>query len=182
MKVYTKSGDDGTTSLFSGGRVTKDHDRIEAYGTIDELNSILGALLCEPLSEGVVKRLRAVQDSLFSVGGALADPEEAMAQDEASWRPAVLEEWIDEMEEDLPPLKSFILPGGSRPAAMAHMARTVCRRAERRVMVVSRSDIGVGEGILPFLNRLSDVLFVLARYINARMGIADPQWKAKQPS
>ena len=178
MKVYTRSGDDGTTSLYSGGRVGKDDDRIEAYGTLDELNAVLGALLCEPLPDGVPPRLRAVQDALFSIGGSLADPEEAFPQDPESWNSGVLESWIDEMEEGLPPLKNFILPGGSRGAALAHLARTVCRRAERRVLAVSRGG-GVRDGILPYLNRLSDALFVVARFVNARMGISDPEWTAE---
>lgn len=176
MKIYTRTGDSGETSLFSGGRVPKDHLRVEAYGTVDELNSLLGLLLCEPLPDSVEQRLRVVQESLFSIGGTLADPAGKFPHDPAAWDPAPIETWIDDMESELQPLDRFILPGGSRAAALAHVARTVCRRAERRVLAVTSGAPGVPEGLLPYLNRLSDALFVLARFANARLGIADPEW------
>ena len=172
-KVYTRTGDRGQTSLFSGGRVAKDHQRIEAYGSLDELNAVLGVLLVEPLPDGVVERLRSVQDVLFTLGSVLADSAGQLTVDSAAWDPGPLEEWIDEMDSELEPLRAFIVPGGSRAAALAHLARTVCRRAERRTIVL---DGDIPEGVLAYLNRLSDALFVLARSINARLGIIDPTW------
>lgn len=174
MKVYTKTGDGGETSLFSGGRVGKDHPRIEAYGTIDELNSVLGLLLTEPVPDEVEERLVVVQSSLFSIGAALADPESKLTPDEAAWSVEPLESWIDAMDLSLDELRAFILPGGCRGAALAHVARTVCRRAERRVLSIEE----IHPGIVPYLNRLSDALFVLSRFLNARLGIADPEWRS----
>jgi cob(I)alamin adenosyltransferase len=134
MKIYTKTGDGGTTALLSGGRVGKNHPRLDSYGTLDELNSVIGLLRCEPLPDGVDAHLEAIQRALFSVGAALADPEGRYTQGtDSTWEVAPLEQWIDAMEEELPKLKRFILPGGSRAAALAHQARTVCRRGERRV-------------------------------------------------
>lgn len=176
MKIYTRTGDAGETSLYSGGRVAKDHARVEAYGTVDELNAMLGLLLTEPLPAGVGDQLRAVQEALFAVGGALADPVGKLSHAPGAWSSAPLERWIDAMETELAPLQRFILPGGSRAAALAHLARTVCRRAERRVRGLLGGEFGVPEGLLPFLNRLSDALFVLARFVNARLGVADPEW------
>ena len=175
VKIYTKTGDQGETSLFSGGRVGKDHPRIEAYGTIDELNSVLGVLSTEPLPDEVAHRLQMVQSGLFSIGSSLADPESKQTPDESDWAVEPLEGWIDVMEESLDELRAFILPGGCRGAALAHVARTVCRRAERRVLSIGE----VHPGIVPYLNRLSDALFVLARFLNARVGIADPEWRPR---
>jgi len=175
MKVYTKTGDEGETSLLSGGRVGKDHPRIEAYGTIDELNSVLGLLATESLPDGIVERLQGVQSALFSIGSSLADPESKQTPDESDWAVEPLEGWIDAMEESLDELRAFILPGGCRGAALAHVARTVCRRAERRVLSIGE----VHPGIVPYLNRLSDALFVLARFLNARVGIAEDEWRPR---
>lgn len=175
MKVYTKTGDGGETSLFSGGRVAKDDPRIEAYGTIDELNSVLGLLAAEPMPNGACERLQAVQSALFSIGSSLADPEVKLNVETSSWAAEPLEEWIDLMDGSLEDLRAFILPGGSREAALAHVARTVCRRAERRVLAVE----GVASGIVPYLNRLSDTLFVFARFLNAHRGIEDPEWRPR---
>jgi cob(I)alamin adenosyltransferase len=174
MKVYTKTGDGGVTSLYSGGRVGKEHPRIEAYGTVDELNSLLGLLAVESLPDGVRDRLVEVQSVLFSIGASLADQEARLDSEPAAWRTEPLEQWIDEMDAELDDLDAFILPGGSRPAALAHVARTVCRRAERRVLSV----FPVHPGIVPYLNRLSDALFVAARRINAELGVADPRWRS----
>lgn len=174
MKVYTKTGDGGVTSLYSGGRVGKDHPRIEAYGTVDELNSLIGLLSTEPLPDGFGDRLVEIQSVLFAIGASLADPEAKLETDAVAWQTGPLEQWIDAMDAELDPLDAFILPGGSRPAAMAHVARTVCRRAERRVLSVAP----VEPGIVPYLNRLSDALFVAARRINAGLGIADPKWRS----
>jgi len=173
MKIYTKTGDSGKTSLYSGGRIGKDHPRIEAYGTVDELNSVLGLLSTEPMPGGVVERIRSVQSVLFSIGSSLADPESTLPPETREWSTQPLEEWIDAMDESLDELRAFVLPGGSRVAGLAHVARTVCRRAERRVLSID----GVDPEIIPYLNRLSDVLFVLARYLNANLGIVDPQWR-----
>ena len=175
MKVYTKTGDAGETSLFSGGRVAKDDPRIEAYGTVDELNSVLGLLSAEPLPDEVIARIRAVQSALFSIGSSLADPEAKLKQDVSAWAAGSLEVWIDAMDETLDELRAFILPGGSRAAALAQVARTVCRRAERRVLPIEN----VHPGIVSYLNRLSDALFVLGRFLNARLGIADPEWRPR---
>lgn len=175
MKVYTKTGDTGETSLFSGGRVGKEHPRIEAYGTVDELNSVLGLLSAEPLPDDVIARIRAVQSALFSIGSSLADPEAKLKQDVSAWAAGSLEVWIDAMDETLDELRAFILPGGCRAAALAQVARTVCRRAERRVLPIEN----VHPGIVSYLNRLSDALFVLGRFLNARLGIADPEWRPR---
>lgn len=177
MKIYTKTGDDGTTSLFSGGRVEKDHSRLEANGTLDELNAVLGLLVCEPLPEECLGWIRAIQGALFSMGGAIADADSGEVSTCLPISSGDLEGWIDRMDEDLPELKAFIVPGGSRPAALAHVARTVCRRAERRVRTLEIQGEGFPEDVLPFLNRLSDVFFVLARFVNHTMGISDPGWR-----
>jgi cob(I)alamin adenosyltransferase len=172
MKVYTKTGDTGSTSLFSGGRVGKDHPRIEAYGTVDELNSVLGLLLTTPLPDSAAQQLRVVQSSLFAIGSVLADADGTLESDPSAWATEPVELWIDVMDSELDELRAFILPGGSQGAALAHLARTVCRRAERRVLAIE----DIAPGIVGYLNRLSDAFFVLARSINARLGIADPEW------
>jgi cob(I)alamin adenosyltransferase len=179
VKIYTRTGDAGQTSLLSGGRVGKDHGRIEAYGTLDEVSAVLGLLYSEPLPADAVERLQTVQESLLAIGAVLADAEGRFEADEAAWDPAPLEGWIDAMDAGLPPLKAFILPGGCRGAALAHVARTVCRRAERRVKTLSDRSETVPPGVLPYLNRLSDALFVLARHLNARLGISDPEWRPR---
>lgn len=176
MKVYTRKGDTGETSLLSGDRVRKEDARVEAYGTVDELGSLLGLLRCEPLPEDVADRLVVIQEALFSVGAALADPEGRVEHDSSVWDAAPLEGWIDAMDGELEPLKSFILPGGSRAAAVSHVARAVCRRAERRVGALVGDAGGVPEGLLAYLNRLSDALFTLSRYLNARSGIPETEW------
>jgi cob(I)alamin adenosyltransferase len=170
MKIYTRSGDLGQTSLLSGGRVAKDDARVEAYGCLDELSSVIGLLRTEPLPEGVDSRLNQVQECMLALGAVLADREGGHQHSPAVWDVEPMEQWIDEMDQELEPLREFILPGGSRGAALAHMARVVCRRAERRVLTVSGMEGGVAEGVLPYLNRLSDALFTLARLINYRLG------------
>ena len=177
VKIYTRTGDGGETSLYSGGRVGKDHPVVEAYGSLDELNAVLGLLLCEPLPSGVESQLTGIQDTLFEIGSALADPHRRSDFDPGVWATAPLERWIDEMDVELEPLTAFILPGGCRAAALAHLARTVCRRAERRVRAVSSAE--QPEGVLPYLNRLSDLLFVLARWLNNRFGIIEHRWKGR---
>ena len=180
MKVYTRKGDAGETSLLSGGRVRKEDARVEAYGTVDELVSLLGLLRCEPLPDGVEERLVAIQEALFAVGAALADPEGRMEHDPSAWNVPLLEEWIDAMDREIEPLTAFILPGGSRAAALAHVARTVCRRAERRVGALVGDAGGVPKGIHASLNRLSDTLFTLSRFVNANSGISETEWHAKR--
>ncbi len=177
MKVYTRTGDGGETSLLSGGRVRKEDARVDAYGTIDELSSMLGVLRSEPLPDEVYERVVAIQESLFAVGAALADPEGMMSHDVGDWSAEVLEDWIDVMDAELEPLRSFILPGGCRAAAVTHVARTVCRRAERRVGELVGAGALVPDGLLAYLNRLSDSLFTLARLLNARSGIAETAWR-----
>lgn len=176
VKVYTKTGDGGETSLFSGGRVRKSHSRVEAYGAVDELGSVLGFLVTELPDASAKAQLVAVQTSLMAIGSALADPEARTASDRSSWDPARLEAWIDEMSAELPPLRAFVLPGGSRAGAASHVARTVCRRAERRVEEIRTGDGRVPDGVLAYLNRLSDALFVLARLQNQRQGVDSPEW------
>ncbi len=176
MKIYTKTGDAGETSLLSGGRVAKNDARVEAYGTLDELNAVLGLLAVEPLPEGTEERLARIQAVLFELGSALADPEGRLGHHRQAWETGELEGWIDAMDAELPPLQAFILPGGSRAAALAHLARTVCRRAERRILALDPDAGAVPPGVVPYVNRLSDTLFVLARHLNARLGIPDPEW------
>lgn len=176
MKIYTKTGDGGETSLLSGGRVAKDHPRIATYGTLDELNSLIGLLLTEPIPDAAANQLAAIQNSLFSMGAALADADSRLPRDPAEWAVDPIERWIDRMDGELEPLTSFILPGGCRAAAMAHVARTVCRRAERRAVIASRASGALPSGVLEYLNRLSDALFVLARWLNAQIGVSDRTW------
>ena len=175
MKVYTRKGDDGTTALADGSRVAKSAARVAAYGDVDELNAMLGLVRAEVGGERENDRLSRVQSVLFEVGAFLANPTGAFAlpQDarDASW----LEAWIDSMEEDLPPLRHFVLPAGTRAAAASHAARTVCRRAERQVVAASGDDPHVKE-VVPLLNRLSDTLFVLARWLNHSAGVPDTPW------
>jgi len=176
VRIYTRTGDDGTTGLFGGARVPKDDPRVEAYGAVDELNAVIGLLRTEPLPPGADGELEAVQRALLAIGARLADPggrQEAPGPD-----PGRLERWIDAMEEELPPLRAFVLPGGCRAAAVAHLARTVCRRAERRALAVARED-GRAAAVLPYLNRLSDALFVLARRTNREVGAGDVVWDAE---
>lgn len=177
VKIYTKTGDSGSTSLGSGGRVPKSHPRVEAYGTVDELSSVLGLLRTEPLPDDVGERTLQVQEVLLAVGAVLADPKGRFAHEPAVWSEEPLERWIDQMEAELESLRSFIIPGGCRAAALAHVARATCRRAERRVQAVADAD-GVSQGVLPYLNRLSDTLFVLARFLNSRLGVADVPWRS----
>ena len=176
MKVYTRTGDGGETSLFLGGRVRKDDLRVEAYGTVDELSSLVGLLRYESVPDDVAQHLVDVQRSLFAVGSALADSEGRTGHESQSWQVERLESWIDAMDSELPELRAFILPGGSRGAAVAHVARAVCRRAERRVTTLSATEAGAPEGVLRYLNRLSDALFTLARFLNARSGISEAEW------
>ena len=180
-KIYTKGGDNGETGLFGGKRVPKSSIRIEAYGTIDELNSFIGLAITEVKSEDVRKLLQKIQNQLFTVGADLAAPENEVKEKLTILRVPKeffehTEKEIDKYETQLKPLQNFILPGGSKPAALLNICRTVCRRAERRVVALSdTAEIGVN--IIIFLNRLSDLFFVLARYENMISGIPDVIWK-----
>jgi cob(I)alamin adenosyltransferase len=182
MKIYTKKGDQGLTSLIGGTKVPKSHLRIECYGTVDELNSCLGALRAAKISDkGARATLAVIQERLFVVGSRLAcDPARAKMDlpgiEEAD--AVLLEKEIDRMTAKLPELKSFILPGGSPAAAMCHMARCVCRRAERLVVALSAQD-EVDALIIVYLNRLSDYLFVLSRKINKDKRYAEIVWKPR---
>ena len=179
MKVYTRKGDTGKTSLLTGGRVRKDDPRVEAYGTIDELGSLLGLLRCEPLPDGVEARLIEIQGVLFSIGAVLADPEGRVEHAPSVWNAETLESWIDAMDEELEPLTAFILAGGSCAASISHVAGTVCRRAERRVGTLAEDALGLPEGLQAYLNRLSDALFTLSRFVNARSGTPETEWRLR---
>ncbi len=179
MKIYTRTGDEGTTGLFGGGRVSKDDARIEAYGTVDELNATIGMVRSIGIEQPMDDQLRQIQHELFSLGAELATPD-AERHDLrviGSHHIGRLEQWIDQYESTLPPLKQFILPAGTSAATTMHLARSVCRRAERRVVtlaVVSRDSLA--EALVIYLNRLSDLLFVLSRAVNATAGVGDVGW------
>ena len=180
MKIYTKTGDKGDTSLFGGQRVPKDALRIEAYGTVDELNSLLGVARADNTGSLVDKVLGHVQSELFDLGADLATPRSNHKKQIKRIEPRdahALEKYIDSLETHLKPLRAFVLPGGSPVAARLHFARTVCRRAERVVVRLSRNE-DIGKGITVYLNRLSDLLFVLARYANHVAGVAETKWKS----
>ncbi|MGV3580817.1 MAG: cob(I)yrinic acid a,c-diamide adenosyltransferase [Methylophilus sp.] len=171
-KIYTRTGDAGTTGLGDGTRVDKDSLRVHAMGEVDELNSIIGILLTEPVSEQVRMCLTQVQHDLFDLGGEICMPGHSLVNAE---RVTALEKRLDEWNETLSPLKEFILPGGSRSAAYCHLARTVCRRAERAMHGLSKQET-ITEVSLQYLNRLSDLLFVLCRILNQEAGVADVLW------
>lgn len=176
-KLYTKTGDDGTTGLGDGSRTTKDSARIEAVGTIDELNSWIGLLLAElPVDEQLIEPLTDIQHRLFDLGGELAVPGFQLIQAEMV---SDLEALCDQLNEKLPPLKEFILPGGSKAAGLCHMARAVARRAERIIVTLSKEET-VGDDLKRYINRLSDVLFVMARQLARRDGGQEVFWKSKR--
>jgi cob(I)alamin adenosyltransferase len=181
MKIYTKTGDTGDTGLFGGGRVRKDHPRTTAYGDVDELSSAIGLARATAPVELFDDLLAGVQRDLFAIGGRLATPEPdkvAKAMEKAVLPPeraASFERLMDEAEAELPPLRAFVLPGGTPKAAALHLARTVCRRAERSAVHLAGED-EVPPEILVYLNRLSDFLFTLARLANHRAGAPDLTW------
>lgn len=184
MKIYTRTGDRGETGLFGGGRVRKDAPRVEAYGAVDELNAVLGWATALMTDTDARTWLESVQPDLFTIGAHLATPPtpegrrrpELPALEQA--RVGEMEAWIDALDPELPPLKAFILPGGSPGGAALHLARTVCRRAERRVVALG-VDEEVPEHVVVYLNRLSDLLFVLARLENHRAGVAERPWRPR---
>lgn len=177
MKIYTKSGDKGETSLFGGSRISKDHMRIEAYGTIDELNSFLGFCIEKVKNHTEVELLKKIQIKLFDIGSILASPKDSSyALPEISEKDiSSLETSIDEMNESLPPLKHFILPGGSEAIASTHLCRTVCRRAERRIVSVA-DDVKDAALIIKYINRLSDYFFIFGRYVGFKQSIEEIKW------
>ncbi|RZK48569.1 MAG: cob(I)yrinic acid a,c-diamide adenosyltransferase [Pedobacter sp.] len=178
MKIYTKTGDSGKTSLIGGTRVSKHHLRIEAYGTIDELNSYIGLITSQAISDQNKKFLKEIQDRLFTIGAALAsDPEKSKMKipDLLDADILQLETAIDEMNVGLPELKNFILPGGNIIVSFCHLARCVCRRAERLAVGLQEESF-VDEKILRYLNRLSDYLFVLSRHFNYAAGLPENTW------
>lgn len=179
MKIYTKTGDKGQSSLYGGKRVDKDSVRLEAYGTIDELNSVLGLVLSYTDKPDLINNLRSIQSDLFKLGSELATPEgqtiagfNLLEGNRIEW----LEQEMDKMSEQLPPLKSFILPSGNFLSSHLHLARTICRRAERRVVTLSKQENTRPETII-YLNRLADYLFILARFTNQQAGLTDIPWQ-----
>ncbi len=178
MKIYTKTGDKGETSLFGGRRVPKHHARVEAYGTIDELNAALGVAVSAGAREPINQWLRAAQQDLFHLGSDLATPLDAKSdwvirikESQVSW----LEDAIDRMTAQLEPLRNFILPGGTPVAAQLHVARTICRRAERQIVALQETS-AINECAIIYINRLSDWLFTLARYENALARESEQKW------
>jgi cob(I)alamin adenosyltransferase len=179
LKIYTKTGDSGETSFFDNTRVSKADDRVDAYGEVDELNACIGAARAAGAVGDLAEALDAIQEDLFALGSRLADPSSRVAGrvTKAMITPASverLEQLIDRLDAEVPPLRKFILPGGSPAGAWLHVSRTVCRRAERRV-------IGLGAGavdpiLIVYLNRLSDLLFVMARAVNHRAGVPEREW------
>jgi cob(I)alamin adenosyltransferase len=181
VKIYTRTGDQGTTGLFGGGRVSKHHPRVAAYGDVDELNSVIGLVRSTAPTDFFDPVFEGIQKDLFTIGGHLATPDPAKvraALEKAAFKNQPVEEFeriMDDADRELPPLKAFILPGGTPKASVLHLARTGCRRAERSVVALA-AEAPVPELFLTYLNRLSDLLFVLARLANHRAGVADVIW------
>lgn len=183
MKIYTRTGDGGETSLFGGGRVPKDHPRVAAYGTVDELNAAVAWAVQTVRDVEINRHLGVVQRDLFALGAVLATPPPDEGRPAPKGVPEVptariaeMEGWIDAATGELPELRAFILPGGTPGAAALHMARTVCRRAERAVITLA-ADASVADAVVVYLNRLSDTLFTFARLENHRAGVADVEWR-----
>jgi cob(I)alamin adenosyltransferase len=172
-KIYTRTGDDGSTGMSDGARIAKDHPRVEAIGAVDELNSAIGIVLANAPPAAVDAMLTDIQHTLFDLGGELSMPEMTCITGEQITR---LEQWLDSLNADLPPLKEFILPGGSPAAAACHLARTICRRAERRLQTLSQME-AVNPAAFGYLNRLSDLLFVVCRELNRAAGKPDVFWR-----
>ncbi len=172
-KIYTRTGDDGTTGLGDGSRTHKDSLRVEAFGAVDELNSVIGQLAAHALPDQMQREVAGIQHELFDLGAELCIPGHSVVTDEQVTH---LENYLDELNADLPPLEEFILPGGTPAAAVCHLARAVCRRAERRVVSLAHEE-AVNTAGLRYLNRLSDLLFVMARSLNRAMGVKDVLWE-----
>lgn len=182
LKIYTKTGDKGNTSLIGGTKVPKNDLRIDSYGTVDELNSHIGLIIEMIAHQDAKDALREVQDRLFTIGSLLAcDPDKDIVMKLPGLFESditLLEKWIDEMDKELPRMKSFILPGGSKSVASLHIARCVCRRAERSVVALSIQH-ELPDHVLVYLNRLSDYLFMLSRFIGKLEGVAEIPWRAR---
>lgn len=181
MKIYTKKGDTGKTGLIGGTRILKSSLRIESYGTVDELNSYIGLIRDQEMNEKFKLQLIEIQDRLFTIGSSLAsDPEKSTMKipDLHSSDVEVLEKWMDEMDETLEPMKFFVLPGGHTTVSFCHVARCVCRRAERVIVDLNQSEF-VAELIVMYMNRLSDYLFVLSRKLSADLNVEEQPWKAR---
>jgi len=184
VKIYTRRGDRGETDLFGGPRVAKDHLRVEAYGAVDELNAALGVALADSAHEDICDLVRSIQEALFDLGAYLSSPDPARRKTSGVPEPSTaaveaLEACIDSLGEELEPLRRFVLPGGASAAAAFHLARTVCRRAERRAVSLDR-EAPLEPAALRYLNRLSDLLFVLARVENRRAGLGDMVWAGRK--
>ena len=183
MKIYTRRGDTGETGFFGGGRTSKDDARVEAYGTVDELNAVIGIAIGHVTEEGILRRLSRVQSDLFAIGAHLATPPPREGRpvpalpDLPAARVLDMESWIDEAIAATSPLRNFILPAGSAGASRLHVARAVCRRAERRVVTLAAS-ARVDLEVIRYLNRLSDYLFVAARLENSNAGQEDVEWRS----
>jgi cob(I)alamin adenosyltransferase len=178
LKIYTKGGDTGETSLFDNTRVSKADERVDAYGEVDELNAMLGAARAVATAADQIAVLEQIQQELFAIGARLADPAHRISARVAKAevtdaQVARLEATIDRLEDELPPLRRFILPGGSQAGSLLHLARTVCRRAERRVVALAGP---IDPAVVVYLNRLSDLLFVMARVANHRAGVPETEW------
>ena len=173
-KIYTRTGDDGSTGLGNGERTAKDSARVEAYGTVDEVNSAIGVMLTD-MSEGEIKKaLAGIQQELFNLGGELSIPGTTLLGDEAV---TALEQLMDRLNESLPPLQDFVMPGGTSAGAACHMARAICRRAERRLVTLAGTE-EVNATSIRYLNRLSDLLFVIARTLNGDGGVEEVLWNS----
>ncbi|HUN22727.1 MAG TPA: cob(I)yrinic acid a,c-diamide adenosyltransferase [Anaerolineales bacterium] len=179
--IYTRTGDQGETALGGGWRVSKGHLRVEAYGTVDELNAHVGLAIALGMPPTLASKLSIIQNELFQVGSDLcfleSDPQKAQMPQITKEHVKRLENWLDALSSEIPALRNFILPGGVATAAQLQVARTVCRRAERIVATLASHE-EIGSFVLPYLNRLSDLLFVMARHENHQHGISEPQWNA----
>jgi cob(I)alamin adenosyltransferase len=185
VRIYTRGGDSGETSLFGGERVRKDALRVESYGSVDELAAAIGVARAEVEGEDLQEVLGELQNGLLDLGGELATPDPGARERKGKRGPHVdaaaverMERWIDRLEQELEPLRNFVLPGGTRGAAALHLARTVARRAERRTVALAERE-PVADAALAYLNRVSDLLFVLARVVNRRAGVAEPIWEGR---
>lgn len=181
FKIYTRTGDKGETGIFGGKRLPKDHIRIESYGTVDELNAQVGMLRDQVSDAGLRNLLKSIQDRLFTIGSNLAsDPEKDLATPDIQEQDIeLLEQEMDRMNEALPDLRNFILPGGHAVVSWCHLARCVCRRAERRIVTLTQHE-PVPEIIIRYINRLSDYFFVLSRFLGQELGAEEVVWKPRQ--
>ncbi|PWK50740.1 cob(I)yrinic acid a,c-diamide adenosyltransferase [Pleionea mediterranea] len=175
-KLVTKTGDDGTTGIGQNRRVEKDSARIEAIGTVDELNSSIGMIIAHPVDKSLAEKLEAIQHILFNLGGELAMPEYQLVKDDDL---SQIEQWLEQLNDTLPPLKEFILPKGDMPTACCHMARTICRRAERRIVTLARNE-EINKLGQTYLNRLSDFLFVCCRILGRNAQVEEKMWQSER--